>query len=247
MKEREILSRRDFLKLTGVGFVSLFLKPELAGYTPYIQSGDNNSGKIAISIDDGWCQDKVEKMLDILDGTPATLFVVGTVLRRDSKTYLRALNEGHLILNHTWSHQHLNAPGVNVSDQILWWENAYEELGRGKFRNKAMRLPGNAGADKPSIYNSLYNLGYEAVFGWSGASNGVFRAPPTEIIAGLKPFLTSGSIFLFHFVDNDLKVMPDVIKMIKDCGLTPVRLDKLPGVPIYEAPRLPRRNKPEPK
>lgn len=230
------MNRRDFLKHTVLGYLSLFIPPDLLDFVPYVQHGDPKSGKIAITIDDGWETDLVKQMIDTLDGTPATFFPVGTCLKRDQETYAEAIKNGYVIFNHTWEHPDLDGKGVDIWDQLVWWEEAYSTLGVGEFKIKALRPPGNTGANNPHLYKNASKLDYLAVYGWSVGSRGVFRAPPADILNDIKPYITSGSILLFHFVEDDIKAMPQVIKMIKDAGLSPVTLYGLPGVPTYQKP-----------
>lgn len=229
------MDRREFMKIFGTGFLSLYLG-NLFNYCPYVQHGDKDSGKIAITIDDGWYREKVEDMFIVLNGAPASLFIVGSVLDRDADLYREIVGEGYRLYNHTWDHKDLNGKGVNVLDEILWWEEAYENLGLGQFRNKALRLPGLSGVNNPGIFKAAARLGYEAIFGCTWGSRGVYGDSADSIVESVLPYLYSGSILLFHFVDDDIEAMPYILEEIRKKHLTPVGLHHLPSVPIYEKP-----------
>ncbi len=238
-----MISRRDFLHMLSLlPFTALPLG--FFNRVPYVSVGDRRSRKIAITIDDGWYSDKVISMLEALDGTPASFFPVGAVMKHKPDLYRQIIHAGYPLFNHTWDHPDLNGKDVDILTEILGWEEAYRDLDVGTFRPKALRLPGLSGIYNDSIFNIAASLGYEAIFGCTWGSQGVFGASKKSILDDIKPHLTGGSILLFHFVDSDIEVMPDVLKFISDAGLSPVTLNRLPGVPIYDRPRPPRLKPP---
>jgi len=235
--ENDSMSRREFLNLTklALGAGALGYVPEWLRRTiPYIASGDRNSNKVAITIDDGWYPDKVEQAMAYLSGVPASFFIVGTVMQASPDLYRSAIDSGVEIHNHTWDHRYLNAEGVNVNDEIVGWENAYLKLDRGVYKNKVLRAPANEGINDPDVYGALDYHGYSALLGWTYGSPGVYsRYTSTDVVNFVLPKLLGGDIILMHFTPADIEALPEIVKGIKDKGLEPVGLTGLPGIPIY--------------
>jgi len=228
------MSRRDFLRLSLAGGAGLFAPEFLLNTVSYISHGDRDSNKIAMTIDDGWYPEKVERALELLDGTPASFFIVGACLHDDPKLYAKAIDKGYEIYNHTLDHTHLNNPTVDISYQIKGWEQAYSELNRGEFVNKLMRAPANQGVDDTSVYNTLGGLGYKAIMGWTYGSPGVYsRYSTQDVIDFVVPKMAGGDIILMHFTDSDVGAIPAIKQAAKDKGLELVGLTGLPGMPIY--------------
>src|SRR5580700_11593597 len=69
----------------------------------------DGAGCVALTFDDGPDPVDTPKLLDMLrdKGVKATFFVVGERADRYPEIVRRACAEGHLIANHTWSHNHL--------------------------------------------------------------------------------------------------------------------------------------------
>jgi len=235
--EGKPLGRREFLKLTGAAFGAGALThvPEwLRRIVPYVAYGNRDSNKVAITIDDGWYPELVEQAMEYLSGVPASFFIVGTVMVASPDLYKSAIDSGFEIHNHTWDHQYLNAEGVNVNNEIVGWENAYLELGRGEYKNKVLRAPANEGVNDPDVYGALDYHGYFALMGWTYGSPGVYNGYTAEdVVNFVLPKLQGGDIILMHFTPADVEALPEIVNGIKDKGFEPVSLTGLPGIPIY--------------
>jgi len=60
------INRREFLKLTGLAAAGILIPTEIVeakANCEYFDSGDSSSRKVAITIDDGWQPELVEKMI----------------------------------------------------------------------------------------------------------------------------------------------------------------------------------------
>ena len=232
------ISRRDFLKLGFFSGVGLITPESMRSLVPYISHGDRDSNKVAITIDDGWYAEKVTGALEALEGTPASLFIVGSCLSRDREMYAQAIDNGFEIYNHTWDHSYLSDKNVDIKKQVLLWESAYAELNRGEFKNKLLRAPANEGVNNAALYTQLGNLDYRAIMGWTYASPGVFSGYSTEdVVDYIVPKMTGGDIILMHFTDADIGALPAIKQAAKEKGLELVGLTGLPGMPIYRKPK----------
>ena len=69
----------------------------------------DGAGRVALTFDDGPNPVDTPKLLDLLreKNVKATFFVVGKRADQYPEIVRRAWDEGHLIANHTWSHDHL--------------------------------------------------------------------------------------------------------------------------------------------
>lgn len=140
---------------------------------PSIPSPDDNSKVAYITIDDGPSRNNTPKILDILKdyGIKATFFV----LPNDSVTdiYKRILDEGHVIGNHSYSHDYdyLYSSPDNFKNDVLKARNyIYNKL---NYTTTLFRFPGGAmGKDKEMInrrVSILRELGY-SWFDWNASA-----------------------------------------------------------------------------
>ncbi len=236
-RKTDTLSRKQFLKVSAASFIGLTLPEYLRQVVPYVSHGDRHSNKIALTIDDGWNPELVESAMEILDKKPASFFIVGKCINKDPKIYEDAVKKGFELHNHTWSHQYLNDSNVNMSEEIVKWEDAYTSLGFGAYKNKVLRPPANEGVNDPKLYSTLGKLGYKAVLGWSYGSPGVYKNYTKEdVINFILPRLEGGDIILMHFTQTDMDALPEIIKQINSRGFELVGLSRMPGIPIYTEP-----------
>ncbi|PIN92922.1 hypothetical protein COU56_03955, partial [Candidatus Pacearchaeota archaeon CG10_big_fil_rev_8_21_14_0_10_31_9] len=157
MKTR--LSRREFLASLGAaGIVAGLSSSCLANQQPIAQN------KIYMTIDDG-PKDYMEEMLDLFaeTGDRATFFVLGENCENDYgySLLVRALNEGHLIGNHSYYHPNFKEISeeeaqaqVQATHEIL--EQAYKDAGR--YNPKLFRFPFGAEAHQGVIANNGYKV-----------------------------------------------------------------------------------------
>ena len=99
----------DFLVATG-----LVVRPaDPEPFVPTIKDPDLtkcSSGLVALTFDDGPSPKFTPKLLEVLKANkaPATFFVVGNRLKKNSKIARQAYLDGHLVANHSWSHPNFN-------------------------------------------------------------------------------------------------------------------------------------------
>lgn len=108
------ITRRQFIKiagLTGAGFGAAVLLYGYAAPTSTVfgasYSGTRTKDKfVALTFDDGPNEPYTSQVLDILDqfGVKATFFLVGKNVELEPATAQATLSRGHVIGNHTYSH-----------------------------------------------------------------------------------------------------------------------------------------------
>lgn len=102
-----------------------------ASVKPY-KSHKNSEMKIALTFDDGPHKTYTPEILDILDEyeIKATFFVVGDCCEKYPEIVQRAIDSGHEIGNHTYSHPKMYNRTTDVLiSEIIKTENVLFELG----------------------------------------------------------------------------------------------------------------------
>jgi len=139
-----VLSRRDFIKLSGsmfiTGLFNLYLHPVLANIdlTPEFWRGRSDLPFIAITYDDCYLIKKLQELERLLEEYPdlkVTFFPIGEALLntdiKDPGIWKRLYQKGHEIGYHTFNHVN---PGVRsntgmVEDYDKWYEACIKVVG----------------------------------------------------------------------------------------------------------------------
>ena len=230
------LSRREFIKLSGL-VIGGILSPEIKAPCVFFKEGDPKSNKVAITVDDGWYPDIVEKMVkesSKLD-LPISAFPVGAVIEQSPSLWQNVKSCGIEIYNHTQNHRDLGQLDKRgITEQLKGWEDTYQEVFGEKYQNKIIRPPFGNGVGT-DLFDAADKLGYRGIAGWTIGSKGYSsRYTPEEVWNGIKDKIKSGAIILLHFAQNDLEIMPRIKEYLEEQGLEAVPLSKLPGTPCFE-------------
>jgi peptidoglycan/xylan/chitin deacetylase (PgdA/CDA1 family) len=163
------VNRRDFAKLLGLGALTL-------GFDALPAIANKPAPQFSITMDDFFWQNAVklsatERNQAILDtlhahSIKAALFVIGRNIEQEQgKQLLASWNKaGHLIGNHTYSHQSLNAPDTDVKayeDDILRAEALLKNFSQFQkyFRFPALK-EGDTAAKRDALRAFLAAHGY---------------------------------------------------------------------------------------
>lgn len=206
--------------------------------------------KVYLTFDDGPNSHFTEQILDILknSGVKATFVVIGGNIEKNPEVFKRILNEGHSVVNHTFSHD---------CDKIYTSPEAFlTELDRcdklisslGGSTVKIYRAPGGSSSLSKTFYDSLTKNGYKTL-DWNVSSadsdrNGI---SPEQIIENVKngvarmEKMEKTPIILMHdgteislnvdkpgdAVENyirsrksDVAALPEIIKFLQSRGYT---------------------------
>jgi len=185
-----------------------------------IVSGNPSRPEIALTIDDGYDDVSVEKMLKILKerNIKVTFFVIGECLEKYPDLWKKALTDGHQICNHSVSHAKEWKDWISeekVKEEILGWEKSAvkvlgkEYLAKMKTEFPYVRFPFGGGNRTPDILKIAENLGY-IVIGWNSYGDG-----------------SNGSIALLHFVPADANKLEKILEGIEKKGLKAVTISEL--------------------
>jgi len=193
-----------------------------------VWQGDTESKKIYITMDVGYeYNNNTTKILNIAKDKnfKINFFITGSILKDDTHKHLavRMDKEGHLVGNHSYNHPSfpvlLSEKGVqSVVNEMKSVEDAYFEI-TGSKMTPFMRPP--MGEYSEATTYIMQQLGYKSVF-WSFAYRDWLTADqpdPKDALAFITKNLHNGSILLLHTVsDTNVKILPDLIDIIRDKG-----------------------------
>lgn len=201
-------------------------------YKNVIVEGDTTVKNIALTFDDAPDRGNTEKLLDILKehNTKASFFMIGETMKGENIAIVkRAYDEGHLVLNHSFSHPRMS--DLNAS-------NIESELNRAAERIEA--IIGNYpvlfrppyGSIKPLVVDITNEHNMTTVL-WSLDSLDWALNDPEPIIQIVTSQIQSGDIILMHCNSSSVASLPKIIENLKIKGYTFVKLDDMLGIKAY--------------
>jgi peptidoglycan/xylan/chitin deacetylase (PgdA/CDA1 family) len=188
---------------------------------------------IALTFDDGPWPGQTERVLDILraEEVPATFFVLGARVNLAPTLTRRIAEEGHLIGNHSFSHQALRRiPRQTLRAEIVRTQRAV--AGATGATPRWFRAPG--GRMDAIGYIELGYHGLRSALWTVDAMDwepGVASATITHrVLASARP----GSVVLLHDGGGDrsatIQALPAIIAGLRDAGYDFVTLDEIESV-----------------
>jgi peptidoglycan/xylan/chitin deacetylase (PgdA/CDA1 family) len=186
--------------------------------------------RCALTFDDG-PSSSTDAVLDILseEGVPATFFVLGVNAERYPGTVRRMQAEGHAVGIHGMEHRKLSgADAAEVDRQI---DGVLAVLDRhGVTPARVYRTP--HGYKSPAVLAAARRRGL-TVWAWSRGVWDTAGPPPGVLVRRATRFARPGLVLLLHDgrgeeghpdVSSTLAALPDIIRTLKGCGFTFVRL-----------------------
>jgi peptidoglycan-N-acetylglucosamine deacetylase len=177
---------------------------------------------VALTFDDGPDPVDTPKLLDLLreKGVKATFFVVGKRADEHPEVVRRCWEEGHLVANHTWSHNSLFCflmPRRLRSEIERCTESIRHSCG---FRPRFFRSP--VGLRHPLLAPYLRDAGLEYV-SWSIRTLDTFTANSSALAERILNKAKSGDIILLHDrlpggTNAMLEALPRVIDELRERG-----------------------------
>jgi peptidoglycan-N-acetylglucosamine deacetylase len=201
-------------------------------YLPVICKGEGQK-KIALTFDDGPDPSITPRLLDLLKkyNAKATFFLIGSRIEGNAHVVRRLKEEGHLIGNHTYSHQ---------PAQPFWpWKKLYNDLLKTQqliektagIKTRIFRPP--FGVTSPPYAKALEASSLKAI-GWSNRSLDTMEKDPVKIFERVKKQLKEGDIILFHDTDEKiLAVIELLLNHVAGNGIKVVQLDELLKIKPY--------------
>lgn len=182
-----------------------------------------------LTFDDGPSLKVTPAILDILKeyNIKATFFVVGSQAEKHPELLLRIVEEGHLISNHSYSHnyKYIYSSIENFLSDIKMTEDILKGVLGDNFDPTIIRFPGGSfGKNKAKARNAAVQHGYKYI-DWNvlnGDAEGV-SIPVSKQLARIKETLRNqkSAVVLMH--DNDAKqttveALPKIIEYIGSQG-----------------------------
>lgn len=197
--------------------------------------GNRSVPEVALTFDDGHSRKSIETVLEVLKkyNLTCTFFIVGERLITFSNLWQQAVEDGHQICNHSYSHAYLsNLSSEGIKKEVEKWEQAAKEvLGREYFdrmRNNFsyIRFPGGEGHKSPKVLNSVAKMGYLPI-AWSAETcyailrNHDYQNEDAGPIAEeIRQYVISksqnGAIILLHFNVWDVARLEEIIAGIQE-------------------------------
>jgi peptidoglycan/xylan/chitin deacetylase (PgdA/CDA1 family) len=199
-----------------------------------ICSVKTNEKWVALSFDDGPSDAKTSHILDILkeNNVEAAFFCIGKNMAGNETVVRRMIKEGHMIGNHSYSHHHFfdlfsSGKMLNELKEMSLTTKNITGLSPRFFRPPY-------GITNPNLKKAVFRGGFISI-GWSVRSYDTVIRNPTrllsKVLAGIKP----GAILLLHDTsDTTIKILPQLLKAIRDSGYQMMRLDKMINLNPYD-------------
>lgn len=217
------LTRRSFLKLATLTFAGAAgalaadpVKTALAGESTEARawfSAPKGSRRIALTFDDGYVN--VSHLLDAARAADVrlTLFPTGKVILANPQLWRRAVDEGHEIGCHTFSHAALGAltyDGV-VAELAQWRSVARDQLGL--VQPRFLRPPYGDGWNAEAVQRAAKAQGFQIVM-WNRVNTMKQRATAPTSVDVLNSFVDeaqAGDIVLYHFHWQEVAAFPAIV------------------------------------
>ena len=168
-------------------------------------SGPTNVRQIALTYDAGADRGRAAYILDLLAeyGVKATFGMTGTWAQANPDLVLRMVNEGHQLINHTWSHPSFT--GGSISSPLALTRAAVSQLTQvedyvrnltGYDMEPYWRPP--YGDLNSSVLTDVYTAGFYITVMWSCDTLAWNGASETAILNRCMYPARSGAIILMH-------------------------------------------------
>lgn len=203
-----------------------------------INHGNRDTNKVAITIDDGAGPVLINQTLAHLKDydVKATFFPMGSWVEIYPEIWQQAIEEGHELGNHTYSHAFLTTISEDrVREELTRWQEAVDEALGYNYRTLFFRPPGMDGF---TSINSNKTKQLQEIIGNKGMfpilwdvelvyalrNEAYTTARVTEhVLANVR----GGSIVLLHFTEIDIAALPAILSGLRNRGLEPCSLSEL--------------------
>jgi len=201
-------------------------------YQNVIVNGDTTKKNIALTFDDAPDENNTYKLLDILKDHQvegAFFMIGGTMIDANISVVKRADTEGHLVLNHSFSHPRLS--DLNESAVLSQLDRAATRIESITGHYPILYRP-PYGSINPLVINSVNTQELTTVL-WSLDSLDWTLKDPDAVVENVVANIRNGDIILMHRNPTSVGALPKVIEKLSEMGYTFLRLDELLGIKAY--------------
>ncbi len=203
-----------------------------------ISYGSRDTNKVAITIDDGAHADLINQTLAHLRDydVQATFFPMGSWVELYPEVWQQAVEEGHELGNHTYSHAFLTTISEErVKEELTRWQDAVDDALGYKYETLFFRPPGMDGftslnnARTKQLQQIIADKGMFPIL-WDVELVYALRNEVATVARITEHVLSNargGSIVLLHFTHNDIAALPGIISGLRSRGLEPCSLSEL--------------------
>ncbi len=199
--------------------------------------GEGDVPAVALTFDVGVEAAHVPEILDILKehGKLATFGITGDWAATNPDLLKRMVEEGHAIINHSWSHTSFTGQATDtepltvdqIRDELERTETKVQEIAEVSTK-PYFRPP--YGDFEPKVNRVAYEAGYTFNILWLVDSLGWKGRSPDSIVAVTLAYAFNGSIFLYHTDNpNDFAALGEIIEGLDERGLKMVTIPQLLG------------------
>ncbi|WP_448819937.1 polysaccharide deacetylase family protein [Cetobacterium sp.] len=198
--------------------------------------GDSQSKKIALTFDDGPNDSSLPKILDLLkeEKIKASFFFIGKNILSNKEEVKRTYDEGHLVLNHSYTHSNFNtASQETITSEIKEANNAINNiLG---ITPTLYRPPYGIITENEKIV--VKNLEMNIVLWNVDGEDWNIKRSVDYVIRTQEKETKNGSIILMHTQpnkDTSYEALKKLIPYYRNQGYEFVKLDELLEIEPYE-------------
>ncbi|MFI3210658.1 MAG: polysaccharide deacetylase family protein [Peptostreptococcaceae bacterium] len=192
---------------------NLFISYSCAEEEIFFNTGNKNRKSVALTFDDGPHPKETLEILDILKkyDIKATFFVTGKHVNWYREPLLRAIEEGHEIANHTFSHSNIGElSSSQIEEELLKCEDALKEIGAKK---PTLFRPPFGNYNKDTLECIAIKYGYKIIL-WATTFDVMDWKNPSasEIAQTIINESQNGDIILLH--DYGTKNTPEALEIL---------------------------------
>jgi peptidoglycan/xylan/chitin deacetylase (PgdA/CDA1 family) len=197
--------------------------------------GFKEDKSVALTFDDGPDNILTPKLLDELKkyDVKASFFIIGNKIDNATEVLKRADKEGHLILNHSYTHPEFRKTDKeNIKKEILEDEDKiYSIIGK----KPAIVRPPYGSVDQ-RVINTIHELNYKTAL-WSIDTLDWQHMDKQKTVNTIMHSVKNQDIILMHMTEamnSTLDAVPEIIEKLKAKGYNFVTIDKMLDIDAYK-------------
>lgn len=185
-----------------------------------VWKGSTARTDVALTFDAGSDTGYAAAILDLLqaEGIPATFGMTGAWAENNPELVRRMANEGHVLMNHTYNHPHMETlTTAERLEQLAHAEAVVTSIGGGAMI-PWFRPP--FGAYNNQMLIDVRSAGFTYSVMWTVDSLGWQGLDPAAVTRRCLDGATNGAIYLMHVgsASTDYDALPGVIQGLRDRG-----------------------------
>ncbi|MDQ2636777.1 MAG: polysaccharide deacetylase family protein, partial [Actinomycetota bacterium] len=209
-----------------------------SGASQLIEGHADGRKEVALTFDAGSDRGYTEQILDFLrdNGIKGTFGMTGAFAEQHPDLILRMVNEGHQLINHSWSHGSMT--GANTGEPPWTYEQLADELASteqvvrditGGYELKPYFRPPFGDYDATSL-GYLYDLGYPFTIMWTCDTQAWRGWDAAKILEYCTSVPMEDDIILMHVgasAAGDYEVLPSMVAWYLERGYTFVTVEEM--------------------